>query len=147
MYEVQKLNVLSSTQISSRTKAIISHLTGDRGTGEKPVIVSIKARAMVAGKLVSIIEIAKRELAAKGVNCFQYTALTSELVDIPRKAKRTTKDGQSILPEAREDDSEDGFETMGAPNGATKQRNMPVMTVHLSRTPVRELKARYGEQA
>lgn len=144
-WEVKKLNVLSSTQISSRTSAVLTQLTSERGASEKPIVVSLEARAKVASKLVSIVEIAKRDLVAKGLRCYQYTGLTSELIEIPREVKKTSKDTmQQGAAELDEDESDDAFETMGAQGGATKHRSVPVMTVYLSTTPVKELKARYG---
>ena len=142
-YELLQLNVLSSTQISSRTASIIAHLTAERGVGDKPVVVSLSAKAKVASKLVSIVEIAKRELASKGVKCYQYNALASEMVDVPREPKKRADAGRKAGEEG-EDDSDDAFETMGAPAGDLKKRNVPVMTIYLFKSPVRELRAEYG---
>lgn len=144
-HELVKLSVRSSTQISSRTAAIRSRLTAEHQPSEKPVVVSLTARAAVASKLISIVEIAKRDLVSKGVKIYQYNALTSEMLDIARepKKKATGSDGP-VKEGAENDDSDDAFETMGAPTDATKRRDAPVMTIYLSTMPVKELKAAYG---
>ena len=142
-YEPFQLSVLSSTQISTRTASIIAHLTAERGVGEKPVVVSLSAKAKVASKLVSIVEIAKRELASKGVKCYQYNALASDMVDVPREPKKRATVRRKAS-EGAEDESDDAFETMGAPPGTVKKRNVPMVTIYLSKTPVKELRAEYG---
>ncbi|KAK5133951.1 hypothetical protein LTR08_007071 [Meristemomyces frigidus] len=146
-YELVKLSVHSSTQISSRTAAIVSNITAERAAGEKPVVVSLTAGAKVASKLISIVEIAKRSLIGQGLPVYQYNVLNSEMIDVPREPKKKSNGGaDKMARDGEEDESDDAFQTMGAPTGATKKRNVPVMTIHLSRTPVKELRAQYGEQ-
>ncbi|OCL01325.1 hypothetical protein AOQ84DRAFT_393738 [Glonium stellatum] len=47
-----------------------------------------------------------------------------------------------------EDEEEEAFETMRFESGEprTKVRAVPVMTIYLSRVPIPELKAEFGEQ-
>ena len=144
-YDFVKLSVHSSTQISSRTAAIISQFTAERAAADKPVVVHLIARAKVASKLISIVEIAKRELVVRGLTYYQYNVLSSEMTDIPREPKKRVNGSTINAPtEAQDEDSDDAFQTMGAPTGDTKKRSMPVMTIYLSRTPVKELRAQYG---
>lgn len=135
------LNVSSAHQISNRTSAIISRLNpGEQSSDDqKTVIVMLTAKAKAAGKLISIVEIAKRELTSAGIRCYQYTALGSELVEIERHSKSTKKGA------AGEGESDDAFETMGGlQESATKKRSMPVLTIYLSRASVKELKVAFG---
>ena len=149
-YDLVKLSVLTSTQISSRTSAVVAKFSpsGDGiensdpatthagNNNGKPVIVALTAKANATNKLTSIVEIAKRDLVSKKIKCFQYNALSSEMVEIERKSKKRGDD---------ESDSDDAFETMGAvPLSEKKKRSMPVMTVYLATTSVRELKMAYG---
>ncbi|KAK3110886.1 hypothetical protein LTR53_014377 [Teratosphaeriaceae sp. CCFEE 6253] len=143
-YTLIRYSVVSSTQIASRVAAIISGLTQQTEQGEKPVIVCLTAQAKVASKLVSVVEIAKRDLASKGVRCFQYSALDSRLVDVPRQPRKKANDRTHGDNDA--EDPDDDFEVMPDPNGATKKRNMAVMAVYLSTTAVRDLRVEYGEQ-
>ncbi|KAK4610447.1 hypothetical protein CLAFUW4_13733 [Fulvia fulva] len=151
-YDLVNLSVITSTQISSRTLAVLAQFSpsgheienNDPATiaaagnnNGRPVIVALTARANATNKLISIVEIAKRELTSKKVKCFQYNALGSEIVEIERKSKSGND----------ESESDDAFETMGAvPLSEKKKRSMPVMTVYLAITPIRELRLAYGEQ-
>ncbi|KAK3109942.1 hypothetical protein LTR53_016286 [Teratosphaeriaceae sp. CCFEE 6253] len=143
-YTLIRYSVVSSTQIASRVAAIISGLTQQTEQGEKPVIVCLTAQAKVASKLVSVVEIAKRDLASKGVKCFQYNALGSRLVDVLRQPRKKAND--RTQGDEGVDDPDDDFEVMPDPNGDTKKRSMAVMTVYLSATAVRDLRVEYGEQ-
>ncbi|KAF2161637.1 hypothetical protein M409DRAFT_28031 [Zasmidium cellare ATCC 36951] len=150
-HSLVKFSIHTSTQISRRTSAVLENLqpqdpsnNDNNGTGtgtEKPVIVALTAPTPNAtNKLITIVEIAKRELKAKDAKCFQYNALRSELMDVPR-AKKGKGEGEGGVGEGA------SFETMGEREfGETKKRNVPVMTVYLSLSSVRELKVAFGEQ-
>lgn len=128
------LNIASGTQISTRTADIVRNL---KASPAKIVRLSTKSRN--AGKLISIVEIAKRELKAQGVEVFQYNALSSETVEVERK-KAGVADGARDVS-----DDDDAFETMGAKElQGMKKRVVPVMTTYLSTESVAELKARFG---
>lgn len=135
------LNVSSAHQISNRTSAVISRLSPSEqpSDGQKTVVVTLTAKAKAAGKLISIVEIAKRELKNEGVKCFQYTALSSALIDVKRRPKGDKRDAVG------EDESDDAFETMGeVKESATKKRSVPIITIYLSRTSVKELRVDFG---
>lgn len=143
-YDLVKLNVAGSTQISSRTAAVIAKLELTPTDG-KPVIVVLTAKARVASKLISIVEIAKRELAAKGRSCFQYNVLVSEMTEIERSPRRTTAMAAGHNSKQAGSDSDEAFETMGAYNETgLKKRQVPVMTIYLSTVSVKELKTEFG---
>lgn len=144
-YEVVSFRIISSSQISDRATTIISRLTAERQDGEKPVIVSLTAQAKVASKLISIIEIAKRELASKSIRCFQYNALSSQMIEVPRtNLRKANGDSHQVAQDHAGTDSDDAFETMGASPDSMKKRNVPVMTVFLAGMSVKELRAEYG---
>jgi hypothetical protein len=140
-YELSQLKVISSTQISNRVAAVTSQLTIPPIDG-KPTIVALTAKAKDANKLISVVEIAKRELAAAGSKVFQYNALGSEMVKIPRvkPSKGKPTDGVGVQ---EGDESDDAFETMGASDGM-KKRLLPTMTTYLSTTSIKELRTAYG---
>ncbi|EMC97663.1 hypothetical protein BAUCODRAFT_147712 [Baudoinia panamericana UAMH 10762] len=146
-YEFVKLSVRQSTKISDRTAAIISRLTAESPDGGKPSIISLTAPSKASSKLISIVEIAKRALASAGLKCYQYNALSSQVIDVLREPKKTARTANNPAGvEEGEPESDDAFETMGALLGDTKKRNVPVLTIHLSRTPIKELRAQFGEQ-
>lgn len=146
-YTLIKLSVHNSTQIASRTTAVISALLGDGTTpatttdetNTKPSLVILTARSKAANKLISIVEIIKRDLAGKGVAVYQYNVLGSEMMEVPRggEAKKGVEsDADGVGEEA-------GFEMMGE-KGDVKKRAVPIMTTYLSRGSVKELKVVYG---
>ena len=135
-YTFVKLNISGSTQISKATTTVVSKI-GIPSVDEKPIIIVLTAKARYANKLISVVEIAKRESAASSAKYFQYNALSSEMTEVARDSKRSEQEG--------EDESDDAFETMGAPNlTSTKKRAVPIMKTYLCAASIRELKNAYG---
>lgn len=145
-YELVKLSVASGTQIATRAADVVKNLRQASATG-KPVVVSLSTRSRNANKLISIVEIAKRELKAQDVHVFQYNALSSEMIQIERQPKQCDGSAHAGADKIGEksDGSGDAFETMGAETlEGTKQRLIPVMTTYLSTASIKELKAKLG---
>lgn len=142
-YVLVNLGVASGTQISSRTSTVVGKLTASGDDGTNLTVIALTAASKAAGKLISIVEIAKRDLATKGVKVFQYNSLSSRLTNIPRhKAGVGCGDAEAV---GEENDSDDAFEVMGqAQESDTKKRNVPVMTIYLSTASVKELKLAFG---
>lgn len=127
-YNVLSLSVISSTAISNRTSALIQHLKSP-ASDSKPTLVALHAKAQVANKLISIVEIAKRDLKESDRKIFQYNALGSELIESKPSENRSLSE------------DEDAFEPM---NQKPTVRNMPTMTTYLSLSSIKELKDAYG---
>ncbi|KAK5718085.1 hypothetical protein LTR17_015873 [Elasticomyces elasticus] len=145
-FELTKSRVISSTSVAVRTSAVIATLSRPAAKGDKkPAIACLTAEAKVASKLVSVVEIAKRDLATKGIKCFQYNALGSHVIDVPRERRKPGGKEAGKTGEGDVED-EDAFQTMADPMGATKKRSVPTMTIYLSPVSVKELRAAYGEQ-
>jgi hypothetical protein len=144
-YDIKTLSVISSTQISSRTTAILSALSPDvPSDGEKPVIVRLTSQSRTASKLISIVEIAKRDLASNKLQCYQYNVLSSQMKEIPRERRNPNgHKGNEHAASDVDDDDENAFQTMGDVSGM-KKRCVPVMQIYLSRSPVKELRVQYG---
>ena len=135
-HELVKLQVASGTQLSTRAADVVKNLSKDT-----PAVVSLSTKCRNANKLISIVEIAKRELKSKDIKVFQYNALSSETIEVERKPSN----GGYAVGNAAEHDSDDAFETMGAKSvEGSKRRVLPVMTTYLSVTPVEELRRRHG---
>ncbi|KAI4853680.1 hypothetical protein E4T45_04236 [Aureobasidium sp. EXF-8846] len=134
-YSVLQLSVISSSSISNRTTSLTSHV---KSTPEdnKPAVVALRAKAPVVNKLISIVEIAKRDLKDNGRKVYQYNALGSELVQSTPAAKLVT--GEDAMS-----DDEPAFEKT---EQRTTVRSVPTMTTYLSLSSVKELKQAYGEQ-
>ncbi|OTB07076.1 hypothetical protein M426DRAFT_318442 [Hypoxylon sp. CI-4A] len=153
-YEVQVHSVISSSKIQKKVTSVLRHLNSPSTV--KTNVSVLRAKASDAGKLVSIAEIAKRELGKQtdpDGNWYQYIALGEELKEIPRS------DGNTIIEETKlggarggsRDDDDDDFETMKTPferaiQGQPRMRGVPIMNLFLCRISIEELKRRYGEQ-
>jgi hypothetical protein len=121
-----------------------------------PPLVTLTAQAKTANKLISIVEIVKRE--ARKVNpsnkVFQYTELTSKMIEIPREPPARDKPKTALgdkTASGRDDGSpneeDEAFETMPEPQQAgsiMKLRRVPVLTIYLAAVSVRELKVAFG---
>lgn len=138
----------------------------------------LRAKSTDTGKLVSIAEIAKREIekelpvgdsaageagqeqGSKTGRWFQYIALGEELQQ-KRRAEDNTVIEETVLgglggdkedrDEDEDEDEVEDFEVMKTPferaiEGRPLVRGVPVMSLFLSRSPIEELKRRYGEQ-
>ncbi|KAI1187363.1 hypothetical protein F5B17DRAFT_322537 [Nemania serpens] len=182
-YEVQLQSVISSSGIRQRVVAMLRHLTPptppSSSTEPTPDTVKPKTRVSIlraksteAGKLVSIAEIAKREIekelpvganaageagqgqGSKSGRWFQYIALGEELQQ-KRRAEDNTVIKETVLgglgADEEDGDGADEFEVMKTPferaiEGRPLVRGVPVMSLFLSRSPIEELKKQYGEQ-
>ncbi|KAF2480198.1 hypothetical protein BDY17DRAFT_34000 [Neohortaea acidophila] len=166
-YTITHLPIAGSTQISSRVSLLVSKLdssaakpSNDEDATEpekaKLALVVLTAKARYAHKLISVVEIAKREVLAAaaatatasageggGGRWFQYSALSGEVVDVERRGALVG--GKAELDEEDADGDEDAFEMMGAKEGGgVKKRNVPVLTVYVCGEAVRELRVAYG---
>jgi hypothetical protein len=142
-YDVVQLSVQQSTQISRRAQEIVGKLTAETAAGAKPVLLRLQGRSKAATKLISIVEIAKRDLSSQGISCNQYNALSSVLVDIPRQPKKQA-DAPEVDGKGDGEDSGDAFQSIEDPLGETKKRNQPVLTIYLSKAWVKELRNECG---
>ena len=104
------------------------------------------AKAKSAGKLVSVVEVVKREIGGEGGVWFQYNGLGEGVGGVPRDGEGGEGDGEG---EEDVEMEEEGFEKMKtrierAIEGTEKVRSVPVMTVYLSRVRIEALREAYG---
>lgn len=156
MYDLVTLGVAGGTQISSRTSAVLAKLLSTTTTGDettKTSIVALTATSKAASKLISIVEIAKRELLARGQKVYQYNALGSRMTEIPRRTHVETVVTAGNPAEESDESEEDAFEVMGGGVAAAapgqeseemKKRNIPTLKIYLSTVSVKELKLAFG---
>ncbi|KAI0144057.1 hypothetical protein F4776DRAFT_661156 [Hypoxylon sp. NC0597] len=146
-YEVQVHSVISSSKIQKKVVSVLQHLTCS--ATNKTTVSILRAKAPDTGKLISIAEIAKRELEKRtedGCVWFQYIALGEELKEIPRD------EGNTVVEETKLGGvDDDDFEVMKTPfqraiEGQPRLRGVPIMSLFLCRASIEELKKRYGEQ-
>ncbi|KAJ1331961.1 Alba [Microdochium nivale] len=190
-YDVQIHSVLSSSKMQKKVASVLRHLSptvgkakgddddnygaaagtapGEASSQPKKVTV-LRARASDAGKLVSIAEIAKREIEKTGGRTwYQYISVGEELEQ--RERGKAAGGHASVVEETildddgdndnngkgkddqdgGDDNDDDDFEIMKtrferAIEGRPLVRGVPVMALFLSRTPLDELRRRFGEQ-
>lgn len=143
-HEITRITCQSNSQISAKTTTVITTLSKPKeAENAKPPLVVLTAQSRWANKLITIVEIAKRDLESKGVKVFQYNALSSEVIEVERKPKPK---GNGAPAEQDGDGSEDeAFQTMGAAEeGGVKKRAVPVLTTYLAVQPVKALRAEFG---
>ena len=145
-HEITRITCQSNSQISAKTTTVISTLSKPKEASEngKPPLIILTAQSRWANKLITVVEIAKRDLQAKGVKVYQYNALSSETVEVERKPRAK---GVGAPLDAKDGDAseDEAFQTMGAEvEGGLKKRAMPVMTAYLAVQPVKALRAEFG---
>ncbi|KAK7931615.1 hypothetical protein PG985_002327 [Apiospora marii] len=105
-YDVQTHSVISSSKIQKKVTSVLRHLqpptTSATNPSPKPRVSVLRARAADAGKLISIAEIAKREmLKSNGARWYQYIALGSETKEVGRddrpRMSSAQKEGKTVI--------------------------------------------------
>jgi hypothetical protein len=165
-YEVHNMKVISSSKIQAKVSTIIETLGSFSFVATtKPNIVLLHAKGPVSSKLISIIEIVKREIAKAGGKWYQYNFLGQILAIQEEKPAamngtgftlggKIKGDTESMELDDKEDsqnieEGDDTFETMKTPleraiEGKPKVHVIPVMAVFLSRVRIDALKTAYG---
>ncbi|RYP03409.1 hypothetical protein DL764_005168 [Monosporascus ibericus] len=162
-YDVQLHSVLSSSKIQKRVSAVLQHI-GPTGSSKaitsatKPRISILRARAADTAKLITVAEIAKRELEERSGESterrwFQYIALGEEIKEKQRGESKTIVADTVLGGLAADEEGDDSgdFETMKTPferaiEGRPLVRGTPIMSLFLSQISIDELKKQYGEQ-
>ncbi|KAK8116187.1 hypothetical protein PG984_012689 [Apiospora sp. TS-2023a] len=104
-YDVQTHSVISSSKIQKKVTSILRHLqlpATPANNPPKPRVSVLRGRAADAGKLISIAEIAKREmLKSSGGKWYQYIALGSETKQMERgdnpRSSSAHKEGKTVI--------------------------------------------------
>lgn len=158
-YNANTMQIISSSKMSAKiARSLDTLVLGKINLADvkcKPGLVVMYAKAATASKLVSVVEVVKREIGQKGEKWYQYNALSETMVVIPRKIDKSKKGGKREDKDSMDVDGEEEedtyFETMKTKQerlleGTDRMRAVPVLTVYLSRVPIEKLKHKYGEQ-
>ncbi|KAH8596361.1 hypothetical protein B0O99DRAFT_685889 [Bisporella sp. PMI_857] len=152
-YDVTSMNIISSSHIQQKTTRAISFLASYPSTPSR--VIHLNAKAKVAAKMITIVEIAKREIAKDGGKWFQYNKVESVLErKAPEKEKEEgsgEKKGNEEGSGEKEEQEEEPFEVMKTPfersiEGKPKVRGVPIMSIYLSRVRIERLRREFGEQ-
>lgn len=168
-YEVKTLSVISSTSITKRVNAVLTHLGQCHmwDSSNLPGVVLLYARSNSTNKLITIAETVRRRIHEVDQKWYQYNRLYEMEWAAKQQAnnqipKGTRSRSQNTVETLVEDtvmsmdenpdgsDEEDDFEVMQsqqqtvferAVHGEDKTKQMAHMSIFLSRVPVPELKA------
>jgi len=147
------MSIISSSKIvqkATRTLSILAEYPAIPPA--KPKVMKLHAKAEAASKMISITEIAKRNIAKDGGKWFQYNKVEEVMEETKSKeeeskgrGKKSDEEKDGIGSEA----DEDGFEAMKTPfersiEGKPKVRGMPIMTIYLSRVRIDSLRKEWG---
>lgn len=155
-FTIENMNIISASSIQKKVTRAVDAIVGR--TAPKQVVVELRAKAPVTSKMISVVEIAKRQIALKGEKWYQYSKVEQVLLERKAEGKnlqdsKKTKEKEDGPIEQdnkdEEDEEEEAFETMKTPferanEGAIKVRAMPVMTIYLTHARIDELKKAYG---
>jgi hypothetical protein len=166
-YTVTTMQIISSSKMSSKITRALSAFSF-AAKEPKPNVVMLYAKAPVVAKMISVVEVVKREVersnGGKG-KWFQYNRLDESMSVYPRKPRASSQpnsnndksveeqveDMEIDEPGGEQEVEEEGFETMKTRiermvDGTDKVRAVPVMTVYLSRVRIEKLRGLFGEQ-
>lgn len=132
-HDLLEINVQGSHQISTRVTFVLSNLAQ---SNEK--VVALTAQSTAINKLISIVEIVKRQRKSESTSTFQYNALSTKLIDIPRPKQDDTDPKEGNISDAASEDFDNGEISQ------TKKRSVPVMTVYLANQSLKDLRQQYG---
>jgi hypothetical protein len=152
--------VISSTSINKKVASVLAHLVHPPPLPSTPPVAVLTAKAAVASKMITVVEIAKRQIASEGGRWWAYCAVGEVREERGRegeggkgkgkgKADKASGKGDGDGEEAEEEEMDGVFETMKTPfersiEGKPKIRAVPVMTIYLARVKIEELGRVYG---
>ncbi|KAL9012495.1 MAG: hypothetical protein Q9173_002743 [Seirophora scorigena] len=119
------MSVISSSKINHKVKALVERVErfSFANVNAKPGIVFLQAKATVVSKLISIVEIAKTDIAKRGGNWHTYSKLRREILEIAEEQRKQSRHGRPLLnvgsKPAVDRDASTGREPSG--NGATSE--------------------------
>ena len=108
-YDFTTMSILSSSKIEQKVRNLLLRVSRFNFVDikAKPGIVVLHAKAEAAGKMVSIVEIAKQEIQKENGKWYQYSKLHGEIMEL--KAKETKpRGGGKTLAEWSKEKSGDG---------------------------------------
>ncbi|KAL9029180.1 MAG: hypothetical protein Q9196_002551 [Gyalolechia fulgens] len=119
-FEISTMSVISSSKINQKVKTLL--LGVEKFTFAnviaKPGIVVVEAKAAVVSKMISVVEIAKADIAKRGGKWYEYTKLRSELLQlkVKQKQKQQPQGSRTLVDGESEQDA-----TATAPRPSTKE--------------------------
>ena len=103
-YDCSTMSIISSSKIEQKVRNLllrIGKLTSDE-TKAKPGVVILHAKAKVASKMVSMVEIAKQAIENEKGTWWQYSKLDGEVGELKRKQGRRVGGGKALSEREKE---------------------------------------------
>lgn len=97
-YTFSTMSIISSSKINHKVKTLIECVEKFTfaNVHAKPGIVVLTAKAAVASKMISVVEIAKGDIARRGGKWYEYSKLRSELLEMKPKPKQRRQGGRTL---------------------------------------------------
>ena len=97
-YKIITMSILSSSKIEQKVRNLLLRVSkfDYANTKSKPVVVMLHAKGDVAGKMVSIVEIAKAEIQKENGKWYQYNGLHGEISELKVKKPKRTGGGKTV---------------------------------------------------
>ena len=158
-FDLRITSIISSSQIQKKVKGVLELLSTsvNDNKSSKSQIVVLHSKAAPASKLITIAEIAKRELGKEGGVWYQYSVIGELMTERKENGtkkssgsppwKNTVEEEESMNLDGEAD--EESFETMKTPferaiEGKPKIRVAPTLTIYLSKVRIEKLRDLYG---
>ena len=103
-YEIITMSILSSSKIEQKVRNLLLRMSevDYENNKAKPRVVKLHAKGDVAGKMVSIVEIAKAEIWKENRKLYQYNGLHGEISELKVKKPKRTGIGQLVAEGSEE---------------------------------------------
>ena len=109
-YDFVTMSIVSSARIEQKVRSLLSHLArfSFADPKAKPGVVILHAKASVAGKMISVIEIAKRNIEKERGKWWQYSSVHGEITELKEKMTKAPHSRKTLLEWEKE--QKDGAE-------------------------------------
>jgi len=164
-HKLTTMSIITSSSIEKKVTKILETLASFSFAAPvaRPNVIMIYSKGSSASKMVTVIEIAKREIAQAGGSWYQYNGVEgSKVIQKEKPLGAPNNDGEDAMEvdgngtaegdvELEEGTTDFTFETMKIPferaiESRPKVRVVPLMTIYLSRVRIDSLRRSYGEQ-
>ena len=98
-YDFTALSIISSSKIEQKVRNLLLRLEkfSFADINAKPGVIALHAKASVATKLISIVEITKKAIEKEGGKWWQYSRLHGEITELKEKRGKTKNEGRTLL--------------------------------------------------
>ncbi|KAL9001235.1 MAG: hypothetical protein Q9169_000419 [Polycauliona sp. 2 TL-2023] len=100
-YDISTMSIISSSKVNQKVKSLIDRVEKFTfaNLSAKPGVVALHAKAACASKLISVVEIAKKDIEKRGNKWYQYTKAHSELLEFKEKQSKQPRNGRTLTDE------------------------------------------------